>query len=171
MRFQIAGREYDIDRTQIIAATEDVPPNVGDGRNKHYVSLHSRAYPIKQVLHLVTGRPYIEFTAQHAHRVLSALRFEVFQNGGDSLPPSAGTARGTDEEGEMFRFAVVLEPDEDGYLVVSCPSLPGCHSQGRTREEAIANIREAIRGYVASMREHGEPLPPSAEVHEVEVPV
>ncbi len=70
-----------------------------------------------------------------------------------------------------MKFAVTLERDEDGFFVVSCPALPGCHSQGRTREEAIANITEAIRGYVASMRQHGEPIPKITEVEEVEVAV
>ncbi len=58
-----------------------------------------------------------------------------------------------------MKFAVTLEQDEDGFIVASCPALPGCHSQRRTREEAIANITEAICGYIASMRKHGEPIP------------
>lgn len=70
-----------------------------------------------------------------------------------------------------MKFAVTLEHDEDGYIVVSCPSLPGCHSQGKTKQEAMANIREAIRGYVASMRKHGEPVPTIKEIREVEVVV
>jgi len=48
---------------------------------------------------------------------------------------------------------VIIYPGEDGYWVVECPSLPGCISQGKTREEAIQNIREAIRGYVAALDE------------------
>ncbi len=70
-----------------------------------------------------------------------------------------------------MKFVVTLENDEDGYVVASCPALPGCHSQGRNREEAVANIREAIRGYIASMRKHGEPIPAITEVEEVEVAV
>ncbi len=70
-----------------------------------------------------------------------------------------------------MKFAITLERDEDGYVVASCPALPGCHSQGRTREEAISNIKEAIRGYVTSMRKHGEPIPSVTEVEEVEVAV
>ncbi|MDA0987645.1 MAG: type II toxin-antitoxin system HicB family antitoxin [Chloroflexi bacterium] len=58
-----------------------------------------------------------------------------------------------------MKFAITLELDEDGYTVVSCPASPGCHSQGKTREEAITNIMEAIQGYVVSMRKHGEPVP------------
>lgn len=69
-----------------------------------------------------------------------------------------------------MKFAITLEPDEDGFIVASCPALPGCHSQGRTKEEAIANITEAIRGYIVSMRKHGEPIP-TTEVEEVEVAV
>jgi predicted RNase H-like HicB family nuclease len=57
-----------------------------------------------------------------------------------------------------MKFAVVLEPDEAGFIAASCPSLPWCHSQGRDRDEALANIREAIQGYVESMNKHGEPL-------------
>ena len=72
--------------------------------------------------------------------------------------------------GHKTRFSVRLEQDEDGFVVASCPALPGCHSQGKTEEEAIANITEAIRGYIASMRKHGEPIP-AEEVGEVEVTV
>ncbi|MCH7713979.1 MAG: type II toxin-antitoxin system HicB family antitoxin [Chloroflexi bacterium] len=57
------------------------------------------------------------------------------------------------------QFAVTLDSDEDGFYVSSCPALPGCHSQGRTRDEALNNIAQAIRGYLASMRKHGETLP------------
>ncbi|MBI4296243.1 MAG: type II toxin-antitoxin system HicB family antitoxin [Chloroflexi bacterium] len=70
-----------------------------------------------------------------------------------------------------MKFAVTLEEDEDSFIVASVPALPGCHSQGRTKEEAVANIREAIRGYLASMRKHGEPIPKITEVQEVEVAV
>jgi len=54
---------------------------------------------------------------------------------------------------------VILHPGEDGYWIVECPSLPGCVSQGRTREEAVGNIKEAIRGYVAALEEDGLPVP------------
>jgi predicted RNase H-like HicB family nuclease len=46
---------------------------------------------------------------------------------------------------------VIIYPGEDGYWVAECPSLPGCLSQGKTKAEAMANIREAIRGYVAAL--------------------
>lgn len=54
---------------------------------------------------------------------------------------------------------VVVYPGEDGYWVTECPSLPGCISQGKTREEAIDHIREAIRGYIAALDEDGLPVP------------
>jgi predicted RNase H-like HicB family nuclease len=73
--------------------------------------------------------------------------------------------------GNTMKFAITLENDEDGFVVASCPTLPGCHSQGSTKEEAIANIKEAIRGYIASMRKHGEAIPAITEVEEVEVAV
>ena len=71
----------------------------------------------------------------------------------------------------IAKFPVTLQQDEDAFIVASCPALPGCHSQGRTKEEAIANIKEAIRGYIATMRKHGEPIPSIMEVEEVEVAV
>jgi len=58
-----------------------------------------------------------------------------------------------------MQFLVTLEKDEDGYIVAECPALPGCLSQGKGRDEALANIKEAITGYLASLRKHGEPLP------------
>ncbi len=48
---------------------------------------------------------------------------------------------------------VILHPGEDGYWVVECPSLPGCISQGKTKEEAITNIKEAIHGYIDAFNE------------------
>jgi predicted RNase H-like HicB family nuclease len=54
---------------------------------------------------------------------------------------------------------VVLYPGDDGYLVAEVPSLPGCISQGRTREEALANVREAISLHEDVLRERGEPVP------------
>ncbi len=54
---------------------------------------------------------------------------------------------------------VIIYPGEDGYWVAECPSLPGCISQGTTKEEAVANIREAIRGYVAALEEDHIPVP------------
>ena len=54
---------------------------------------------------------------------------------------------------------VVIYAGDDGYWIAECPSLLGCISQGRTRQEAIANIKEAIEGYVASLEEDGLAVP------------
>jgi len=53
---------------------------------------------------------------------------------------------------------VVIYPGENGYWVVECPSLPGCVSQGKSKEEAIANIKEAIRGYIAALEQDKLPV-------------
>jgi predicted RNase H-like HicB family nuclease len=55
---------------------------------------------------------------------------------------------------------VLIFPGEDGYWVAECPSLPGCISQGKTRDEAIANIKEAIQGYIKALEQDGLPVPP-----------
>jgi predicted RNase H-like HicB family nuclease len=68
-----------------------------------------------------------------------------------------------------MRYRVYLEPDEDGVFVATCPALPGCVSQGLTRAEATANIREAIEGYLKSLRKHGDPVPPSISEEVIEV--
>jgi predicted RNase H-like HicB family nuclease len=54
---------------------------------------------------------------------------------------------------------VIIYSGEDDYFVAECPSLPGCISQGKTRAEAIGNIREAIRLYVEVLEERGQPVP------------
>ena len=54
---------------------------------------------------------------------------------------------------------IILYPGEAGYWVVECPSLPGCLSQGKTKEEAIRNIKEAIEGYIAALQDDGLPVP------------
>jgi predicted RNase H-like HicB family nuclease len=70
-----------------------------------------------------------------------------------------------------LRFRVLIEQDEDGVFVIECPNLPGCVSQGKTREQAIANIRDAIQGYLASLEKHGEPIPPLVGEDVVEIQV
>lgn len=54
---------------------------------------------------------------------------------------------------------ILLYPGEDGFWVAECPSLPGCVSQGESKEEAVLNIREAIQGYIAALEEDGLQVP------------
>jgi len=68
-----------------------------------------------------------------------------------------------------MKYRVIIEQDEDGVFVAECPGLPGCISQGQTRAEAVANIRDAIAGYLASLRKHGDAVPPPITEEVVEV--
>lgn len=54
---------------------------------------------------------------------------------------------------------VMIYPGEDGFWVAECPSLPGCISQGESREAAVINIREAIAGYILALQDDGLPVP------------
>ena len=54
---------------------------------------------------------------------------------------------------------IVLYRGEDGYYVAEVPSLPGCISQGKTKEEALTNIQEAIEAYIESLKAHNQPVP------------
>jgi predicted RNase H-like HicB family nuclease len=54
---------------------------------------------------------------------------------------------------------VIIYIDEDGYFIAECPSLPGCISQGKTEQEALANIRKAIKGYINALEQDGLPVP------------
>lgn len=66
-----------------------------------------------------------------------------------------------------MRFVVTMGRDETGMVVVECPSIPGCVSQGATEAEALENIKEAIQGCLEVRAEHGLPL--TVETREVEV--
>jgi len=67
------------------------------------------------------------------------------------------------------KYRVIVKHDEDNVFVVTVPSLPGCISQGKTREEALKNIKDAIDGYLASLKKHNEPIPPAIDEEVVEV--
>lgn len=54
---------------------------------------------------------------------------------------------------------VVIYPGENGYWVAECPGLPGCISQGKTKEEAVVNVREAIQAYIEALEEDGLAVP------------
>ena len=75
----------------------------------------------------------------------------------------------TRKEGKVkpMKFVTTLDRDEDGIWIAECPSIPGCVSQGETRDEALANIREAIAACLEVRAERGLPL--TLETHQVEV--
>ena len=67
-----------------------------------------------------------------------------------------------------MKFKIILSPDtEDGGYNVSCPALPGCHSQGDTIEEATANIQEAIEGCLEVLNERTKPSTPDEQIIEL----
>jgi predicted RNase H-like HicB family nuclease len=68
-----------------------------------------------------------------------------------------------------MRYTVVLEKEDDGGYVATVPALPGCVSQGDTREEALTHIREAIELYIEDCRDAGDPVPTEAGKEFVEV--
>ena len=69
-----------------------------------------------------------------------------------------------------MKYRVVIEADEDGVFIAECPALPGCISQGKTRDEALVNIKDAMTGNLASLKKHGEPVPPPISEEIVEIP-
>ena len=69
----------------------------------------------------------------------------------------------------MMKYRIIIEQDEEDMFVAECPSLPGCVSQGKTRQEALDNIKDAIQGYLESLKKHNEPIPPSIQEEMVEV--
>ncbi len=60
---------------------------------------------------------------------------------------------------EINMREAIIYRGEDNYWVAECPSLPGCISQGKTKEDAITNIKEAIEGYILSLKDDGLPIP------------
>lgn len=70
-----------------------------------------------------------------------------------------------------MKYRITLQKDEDGAYVAKCPSLPGCISQGKSRNEALDNIKDAIEGYLQSLKKHSEPIPPSIDEELVEINV
>ena len=159
MTFRLRGRSFTITPSDVLEVTRNVPPSQRDGRNKYFVTIHGHQYPIKQVLQLVSGLSRVGFTAQDAHRILSRLGFDIFE---DQAPPPNGeitagttggsTSRGVPAIGEatnqddsaVRKLLVVFETDEDGWEVASCPTLPGCHSQdGRGTKRSTTSERRS----------------------------
>lgn len=68
-----------------------------------------------------------------------------------------------------MRYRVIIEQDEDGVYVAECPSLPGCISEGKTRQEALLNIQDAMQGYLESLKKHNDPIPPSIQEEIIDI--
>ena len=68
-----------------------------------------------------------------------------------------------------MKYRVLLEADEEGVFVAEMPVLPGCISQGKTRTEAVENVKEAIAAYLENSALHGDPIPPPISEEFVEV--
>ena len=67
-----------------------------------------------------------------------------------------------------MRYAVILTRDEEGNWLASVPAFPGCHTWGKTREDALANAREAVDGCIESLRASGDALPEEPSPPEIE---
>ncbi len=67
-----------------------------------------------------------------------------------------------------MQYAVILRQDEEGNWLASAPSFPGCHTWGRTREEALTNAQEAVDGCIESLRASGDPLPKEPSPPEIQ---
>jgi predicted RNase H-like HicB family nuclease len=71
----------------------------------------------------------------------------------------------------MLKYTVILIPGEEGGYSVEVPALPGCYTQGETRDEAIAMVKEAIELYLQSCKAHGEPIPQESGVESLTVEI
>ncbi len=71
----------------------------------------------------------------------------------------------------LRKFRVILEPNELGGYTVTVPLLPGCISEGDTKTEALANIKEAIELYIESLQADDEPIPSEEAVEEAVIEV
>lgn len=70
-----------------------------------------------------------------------------------------------------MKYRILIEQDEGGMFIAECPALPGCVSQGKTRREALANIKDALRGYLHSLKKHKEPVPPGITEEIIEIAI
>ncbi len=70
-----------------------------------------------------------------------------------------------------MKYRVVITQDEDGMFIATCPALLGCVSQGKTRQEAVENVLDAMKGYLESLKQHNEPIPPSIDEEVIDINV
>lgn len=83
------------------------------------------------------------------------------------MVPRRWSKKNANLETFAMKFTITLDRDEDGAWVAECPSIPGCVSQGRTKDEAIENIREAIVECLEVRAEMGLPL--TIETRQIDV--
>jgi predicted RNase H-like HicB family nuclease len=70
-----------------------------------------------------------------------------------------------------YQFTVVVERDEDGVFIASCPALQGCYSQGDTYEQALENLKDAIKVHIEARQSLGEPIPIEIAIDRIEINV
>ncbi|HCU21986.1 MAG TPA: hypothetical protein DF698_03680 [Candidatus Atribacteria bacterium] len=70
-----------------------------------------------------------------------------------------------------YKYRILIEKDENGIYIASCPALQGCYSQGDTVDEALQNIKDAIQLHIEARQALGEPIPIEILIEEVEVVV
>ena len=70
-----------------------------------------------------------------------------------------------------YQFTVVVERDEDGVFIASCPALQGCYSQGDTYEQALENLKDAIKLHIEARQSLGEPIPTEIAIDRIEINV
>jgi len=68
-----------------------------------------------------------------------------------------------------YQFTVVVERDEDEVFIASCPALQGCYSQGETYQQAVDNLKDAIKLHIEARQSFGEPVPIEVAIDRVEV--
>jgi predicted RNase H-like HicB family nuclease len=59
----------------------------------------------------------------------------------------------------MLKFRVIIEKDQDGFLIAKVPDLPGCATQAKTKRELMKNVKEAIQAYLEALKQNGNPVP------------
>lgn len=74
-------------------------------------------------------------------------------------------------ESTQYAYAVVVDEEENGVFVVTCPSLPGCVTQGDSFDDAIKNMKEAVALHLEVMRDYGDPIPPPRPVRTFDLAV
>ncbi len=83
------------------------------------------------------------------------MKFKTRQKSGRYLP--------------KYKSTVVIEKDEDGIFIISCPAIQGCYTQGEALKEAINNIKDAIALHIRARKEIGEEIPIEVMIEEIEV--